>query len=80
MGLFIILVVISGLVLIFSYINLGALRDEIRGAKKKLTVLKKENAGLENQIYALTDLTKLSELAVANGLIMEKHPAYVTLK
>ncbi len=73
-------VVASGLLLIFSYINLGALRDEVRGAKKQLAELKKENADLENQIYALTDLRKLSELAVANGLVVEKYPGYLTLK
>lgn len=79
-GFLIVIAALAGLALTFSYINLGAMRDNVKKIKKEINATIEENSDLENRVYALTDLKKLSELAAASGLVIEKNPKYFILK
>jgi len=68
----------GGLVYIYEYNKFVDTRYETQSIKKSILVYQTANAELKNKLYKELDPAYLRDLATQQGLIIEKHPQYIT--
>ena len=68
---------IGGLLYISLYNGLVDARHELSALQKSMVELETQNADLKNELFRMIDPGHLESYAVAAGLVMERHPAYL---
>lgn len=69
----------AGLFIVFSYNQSATLRREATAATEALNQLELTNAQLKNDLFALQDGRRLSQIASAQGLVKEGDPDFINL-
>ncbi|MEK7195967.1 MAG: hypothetical protein AAB659_01880 [Patescibacteria group bacterium] len=71
-GLFILVAVFY----IYTYSEIVSVRHDIAKYESDLETIMVQNAGLKNQLYTMTDSSRLEALAVEQSMIYEKNPQW----
>lgn len=61
---------------IYTYSEIVNVKHDIAKYESDLEIVRVQNAGLKNQLYAMTDSSKLQDLATKQGMISEKNPQW----
>lgn len=64
---------------IYGYNRLVTLNYQIKLLEKKIVENQTLNADLKSQLYQLTAVARLEELAKEKGLVLEQQPQYIGL-
>lgn len=62
---------------VFFYNQVVNNNHEVAQQRNELRDVEVKNAELKSALYAMTDTSKVEELAVRRGLVVEKNPEYV---
>lgn len=71
-------VLLGGLIYIFTYNALVGARFELKNLKAQLIKNEALNIDLKNNLYALLDPKNLEALAATNNLVLERKPDYLS--
>lgn len=76
---FALLILTSGIFLIFEYNELVGMRHNIRSMQKEIIHLESQNVDLKNDLYALVDPRELEKVALEMGFVLERRPGFLNL-
>ena len=68
---------VGGLSYISLYNTLVDARHQVSALEKSVVGLEAKNADLKNELFRMIDPGQLEAYAVAAGLVMDRHPAYL---
>lgn len=71
--------VVGGIAYIYEYNAVADARFDIKSLKQEIVDLEIRGAELKNELYQVTDPTKLQKLAADYDLVLERKPQYLTL-
>lgn len=74
------IILVGGIIYIFEYNALVDSRSEIKKLKGDIVAYQTDIATLKNDLYSKIDPVGLRTLAVGEGLVVDKHPQYVTVQ
>lgn len=78
-ALFFAILIVGGIVYIYEYNAVADARFEIKSLRQEIVDLEVKSAELKNDLYQVTDPTKLQKVAEDYNLVFERKPQYLTL-